>query len=335
MRVALGAIHEVTDEVLRFVKQLGVNDIIVHTPPLRGDGYYEFLDLLHLRQRVKYAGLRLAAIENVPSRWYDRILRGMDGRNEQIENWCKTLTNMGKAGIPALGYHWMMAGVWRTSTHFPERGGAFVTGFDYDLVKTDPLRATRYMEPPLPPVKLSERQMWENFTHFLKKVVPIAEEVGVKMGLHPDDPPVSPLGGTTRIFTNVDAFKRMIEIVESDCNGIEFCQGTFTEMGADIPETIRYFGKRKKILYVHFRNVKGSVPKFHETFIDDGDVDMFEAMKAYKEVGFDGPLIADHVPRMIDDTPWGHRGRAYAIGYMRALMQVVDQLASALQADSA
>ena len=325
MKLALGAIHNVTDEVLKFAKQLGVTDIIVHTPPLRGDGYYDYLDLLHLKEHVRNAGLRLAAIENVPRKWYDRVIRGLEGRDEQIENWCKTLENMGKAGIPVLGYDWSMIGVWRTSYHHQGRGGAYVSCFDYDLVKDAPFGATAYRDT-LPPVKLSEEQMWRNFTYFLKRVIPVAEEAGVKMALHPDDPPVSPLAGVTRIFTSVDAFKKMIKIVDSDYNGIEFCQGTFAEMGADIPETIRYFGKRRKIIYVHFRNVKGSVPRFAESFIDDGDTDMFEAMKAYKEVGFDGPMIPDHVPRIIDDTSWGHRGRAYAIGYMKALMQIVERL---------
>ena len=325
MRLALGAIHEVTDEVLKFAKQLGVTDIIVHTPKLRGNGYWEFLDLLHLRMRVESAGLKLVAIENMPRGWYDRAVRGLEGRDEQIENWCKTLRNMGKASIPIFGYDWSMVGVWRTSNYFLGRGGAFVTSFDYDLVKEAPLGATTFRGT-LPPMSLSEEQMWDNFAYFLERVIPVAEEAGVKMALHPDDPPVSPLAGTTRIFTSVEAFKRMIRIVDSDYNGIEFCQGTFAEMGANIPETIRYFGKRKKIVYVHFRNVKGTVPKFQECFIDEGDTDMFEAMKAYKEVEFDGPMIDDHVPRMIDDTPWGHRGRAYAVGYMKALMQIVEKL---------
>jgi len=325
MRLALGAIHEVTDEVLKFAKQLGATDIIVHTPELRGNGYWEFLDLLHLRMRVESAGLKLAAIENMPRRWYDRVVRGLEGRDEQIENWCKTLRNMGKARVPAFGYDWNMVGVWRTSAWERVRGDAYVTSFDYEFVKDAPLGATNYRDT-LPPMSLSEEQMWENYAYFLKRVIPVAEEAGVKMALHPDDPPISPLAGTTRIFINVEAFKRMIKIVDSDCNGIEFCQGTFAEMGANIPETIRYFGKRRKIVYVHFRNVKGTVPRFHETFIDEGDTDMFEAMKAYKEVEFDGPMIDDHVPRMVDDTPWGHRGRAYAVGYMKALMQIVEKI---------
>jgi len=315
VRLAFGAIHEPTEEKLMFARQLGATDIIVHTPELGGDGYWEFLPLLQLRTHVESVGLRLAAIENLPRSYYDKVMLGQQGRDEQIENWCKTLRNMGKAGIPILGYNFMVVGVWRTSLSTYARGGARVTSFDYDLVKDAPLTAAG---------KIGEEQMWDNFTYFLKRVVPVAEEAGVKMALHPDDPPVPSLSGIARIFRSVEAFKRMIEIVPSDYNGIEFCQGCFSEMGADVIEAIRYFGRRRKILYVHFRDVKGTSTKFDECFIDEGNVDMLKAMRAYKEVGFDGPVIDDHVPRVIGDTPWGHRSRAYAFGYMKALMRAVE-----------
>jgi len=315
MRLALGAMNVPTTERLMFAKQLGVTDIIIHTPRLQGEGCWEYLELLHLRMRVESAGLKLAAIENVPRGFYDKIMLGLPGRERQIEKMCRTIRNIGKAGIPILGYNWMPLGVWRTSRITPGRGGAYVTSFDYNLVKDGPLT---------PLGRVGEEQMWENFTYFLETIIPVAEEAGVKMALHPDDPPVPSLAGVARIFRSVDSFKRMIEIVPSEYNGLEFCQGTFTEMGADVIEAIRYFGKRKKIFYVHFRNVRGSVPKFDECFIEEGDTDMLEAMKTYKEVGFDGPMIVDHTPRVIGDTDWGHRGRAYAIGYMKALLKAVN-----------
>jgi len=318
MRLAYGAISEVTEEKLLFAKQLGATDMIVHSPPLPGEGYYEFLPLLRLRTRVEAAGLCLAAIENVRDpAWYMKAMLGQPGRDEQIENWCRTLRNMGKAGIPVLGYHWMPASVWRTCGDTPWRGGARVTSFDYELVKDAPLT---------PAGTVTDEQMWESFEYFLKRVIPVAEEAGVKMALHPDDPPVPSLAGIARIFRSHAAFKRMIEIVPSDYNGIEFCQGTFSEMGEDVIEAIRYFGSRKKILYVHFRNVLGSPYKFHETFVDDGQTDMLRAMMAYKEVGFDGVFIDDHVPHVVDDTPWGHRGRAYSSGYIKALIKAVNAL---------
>jgi len=316
MRLAYGAIHEVTDEKLIFAKQFGATDLVVHTPPLPGEGYWEFTPLLMLRTRIEAAGLKLAAIENIPHAWYLKAMLGQPGRDEQIENFCRTLGNMGRAGIPVLGYYFDPTGVWRTCGDTPWRGGACVSGFDYKLARNAPVTSMG---------RLNDKQMWDNFTYFLKKVIPAAEEAGVKMALHPDDPPVPSLGGIARIFRSVDAFKRMLKIVPSDYSGIEFCQGTFSEMGADVVEAIRYFGSRKKIFYVHFRNVIGRPTSFHETFIDDGQTDMVAAMRAYKEVGFDGVFIDDHVPRTVDDSPWGHRGRAYASGYIKGLIAAVNE----------
>jgi mannonate dehydratase len=311
---------------LKFSKQLGVTDAIIHSFRARMPGVahistglkgcYELPELLHLRIRVESAGLRLAGI-SMPRSFYIKAMLGLPGRDEQIENFCETLRNMGEAGIPMLGYSWNALHVWRTSHWARGRGGSLYSSFDYDLVKD---------APPTSFGVISDEEMWENFTYFLKRVIPAAEEAGVKMALHPDDPPVPSICGIARIFRNVEAYKRMIEIAPSDYNGLLFCQGTFAEMGEDIPEAIRYFGSRKKIFFVHFRNVKGTVPKFEETFIDDGDIDMFEAMKTYKEIGFDGPISLDHTPHLDNDTEWEHRGRAYAIGYMKALIDVVNAM---------
>ena len=124
MKLALGSVHDVTDEVLAFGRQMGTTHIVVNTPELGDKGYYDFLDLVHLRKRVEDGGLQLAAIENVPRHWYDKVLLGLPGRDEQIENWCKTLRNMGKAGIPIMGYNFMALGVWRTSRTTSGRGQA-------------------------------------------------------------------------------------------------------------------------------------------------------------------------------------------------------------------
>ena len=340
MKPVFGAIHEVTEETLEFAKQIGVTGIIVHSPDLAGDGYWESAGLLNLRTRVEAAGLKLEAIENLPWNFYYKVMLGLPRRDEQIDNWCKTLRNMGAAGIPILGYHFVPLFVWRTSQDTRGRGGAHVTSFDMELAKNAPLltnpsfrkipaaiRKSLMDTSLLPPSiyrHISDEEMWENFTYFLKAVIPVAEEAGVKMGLHPDDPPVPSLGGVARIMRNVEAFKRVIEIVPSDYNGLEFCQGCFSEMGTNVIEAIRYFGSRKKIFYVHFRDVRGTADNFDETFIDEGQTDMFEAMKAYKEVGFDGPMVVDHTPRVVDDTTWGHRGRAYAMGYIKALIDTVN-----------
>jgi len=316
MRLGLGQFNELNDDRLQFIKQLGVDDVVIHTPRLPGEKRWEFEDLLDLRKKLEAAGLRLGAIENVPTRFYDKAMLGLPGRDEQIENMQYTIRNMGKAGVPIFGYNWMPNSVWRTSRTTPARGGAHVTSFDYDLAKDKPLTHGR---------EYAEEEMWDNYTYFMKAMVPVAEESGVRMALHPDDPPVESLGGIARVFRNFEGFKRAIEVVDSDYNGLEFCQGCWAEMGEDVYAAIRYFGERGKIFYVHFRNVIGTVPKFREAFIDEGDTDMYKAMRTYKEVGFRGIFIPDHVPNMTNDIPWSYMGRAYAIGYMKALLDVVNK----------
>ncbi|MCD6519665.1 MAG: mannonate dehydratase [Anaerolineae bacterium] len=320
MKLGLGAIHEPDDERLLFAKQLGIENIIIHTPDLPGDGFWEFQGLVRLRRNIEAFGLTLAAIENMPRHFYDKIRLGLPGRDEQIERVCKTIRNLGRAGIPILGYDFNILGVWRTEYSPTGRGGAKVTKYDHSLVQKAPLSDFG---------EIDDETMWANFEYFLKAVVPVAEEEGVVLALHPDDPPVPKIAGTARIFRSVEAYKRVIELVPSPSNCIEFCQGTFAEMcetADEVYEAIRYFGSRGKIAYVHFRNVRGTVPKFEETFIDEGKVDMLQAMRAYKEVGFDGVLIVDHTPGLVGDTRWGHRGRAYAIGYMKALLKCVEAL---------
>jgi mannonate dehydratase len=316
MRLGVGQFSELNQDRLQFIKQLGVGDVVIHTPRLPGEKQWELEDLLNLRKRVEDADLRLAAIENVPKHFYEKAMLGLPGRDEQIQHMQNTIRNMGEAGIPVFGYNWMPNSVWRTSRETLGRGGAHVTSFDHDLAKDKPLTHGRVY---------TEEEMWDNYTYFIKAIVPVAEEAGVKIGIHPDDPPVESLGGVARIFRNFDGFKRAMEIVDSDYHGLEFCQGCWTEMGEDVYAAIRYFGQRGKIFYVHFRNTTGTAYNFRETFINEGDVDMYKAMQTYKEVGFRGILIPDHVPHMTNDIPWAYMGRAYAIGYMAALLDVVNK----------
>jgi len=320
MRVALGQMRELAEEDLHLAKQLGIEDIQINQlggSCLPGDKRWEFRDLLLLRKRAEDYGLRLAAIENVPPSFYDKAMLGLPGRDEQIENYRATVRHMGQAGIPILGFHWVPSSVWRTSRTTEERGGARVTSFDYALVKDAPLTHGR---------EFTEEEMWANYRYFIKAVAPVAEEAGVKLALHPDDPPMPSLGGIARIMRSFEAFQRALEIADSPALGLDFCQGTWSEMGPGVLEAIRYFGSRNRILYVHFRDVKGHVPKFQETFINTGNVNMWEAMKAYKEIGFSGFFLDDHVPHIAGDSPWSHRSRAYAIGYIQALIDAVYQL---------
>jgi mannonate dehydratase len=317
VRLALDLRRGINSERLSFGRQIGCTDAVAGPwclPQDRENGYYDLKSLVGLRKAVEAADMKLAAVENVYFEWYDRIARGQQGRDEQIEKWQLTLRNMGRAEIPILGYHFMALGVWRTSSTKPGRGGAMVTSYEHRLVEDAPV-------PRWGP--LSDEQMWDNVSYFLKAVIPVAEEAGVRMGLHPDDPPVDAIGGVARIFRNHAALRRLTEeIYLSDYNGLEFCQGTVSEMPDDIYEGIRYFGGKKKIWYVHFRNVSGQVPDFDETFIDEGYVDMYRAMQMYREVGFDGPMIDDHVPAISGDSaPDGpYRSEAFAMGYYKAFI---------------
>ena len=322
MRLGLGQFNEVTDSQAHFIKQLGVQDILLNlipgSPHLPGDTHWEYQDLLMLRTRCEDAGLRLMALENVPFKFYDKAMLGLPGRDQQIEHMITTVRNIGRAGIPIFGYHWMPNGVWRTSRTTPGRGGAQVTSFDLDLVKDAPLTHSR---------EFTVDELWANYEYFIKALLPAAEEVGVRLALHPDDPPVETLGGVPRLMNSFEGFKRAMEIGDSPLHGLDLCVGSWSEMTsgeAGVMKAIRHFGAQGRIFYVHFRDVIGHVPKFREAFVNEGNCNMFEVMKALKAVGFKGFMITDHVPHIVDDTPWGHRGRAHAIGYMAALLEIIN-----------
>ena len=196
-----------------------------------------------------------------------------------------------------------------------------VMSYDHSLMKDAP--PTEYGT-------VTEEQLWENMEIFLKKVVPVAEKAGVKLAVHPDDPPYSPIRDVARILITPDALQRVIDIVPSPNNGITFCQGTISSMNADIPAEIRHFGKQQAIHFVHFRDIQGTPDNFVETFHEEGRTDMFEAMRAYKEVGYTGPMRVDHVPTMEgeENTQPGYEtmGRLYAIGYAKGLIEGVNKV---------
>ncbi len=314
MRLGIGQMRELTDDHLLFGKAIGATDVVINTPPLPGNGFYEYEALVNLRLRCESAGLHLESIENIPREWYLKVMLGAPGRDEQIANYQKTIRNVGKAGIPVLGYNFMALGVWRTSRLTPGRADVRVTSYDHDLVKNLPI--SEYGE-------ISDEQMWRNYEYFLKAVLPVAKEANVILAVHPDDPPVSPIAGIARILRSHDALRRAMDLVPSDNHKLDFCQGTISEMPEDVYSFIREMGKRNKICYVHFRNVTGQVPKFAETFIDEGYVDMLKAMRAYYESGFTGVMIDDHAPKIPNDTEWGHRTRAFQTGYLAGLIKAV------------
>lgn len=286
---------------------------------------WEYESIKDVVDAWKSVGLNYNVVEGPPS-LYNKTKLGLDGKDEEIENFITFMKNLKKAGVDVICYNWMPVISWaRTDMARPGRGGALMTAFDYDEVKDKPL--TEYGE-------FTKEALWDNLEYFLKAVVPEAEQIGMKLALHPDDPQVHSIQGIPRIMNTVENFDRMLEIVPSDYNGITMCQGNFSLMGPDIPALIRRWGKAGKIHFVHFRNVRelsGQLPstKFTETFHDEGDIDMYEAMKAYYDIGFKGAMRADHVPTMAGEENkrpgYMDLGNLFAIGYMRGLAESVSK----------
>jgi mannonate dehydratase len=327
MRIAIGQVKELSDEFLDFAKQMGLEDVQMNLYNLPDDmghsadtGRLQFQDLLRLRMRAQDRSLRLIAIENVPIRFYNKIMLGQEGREQQLENMQETIRNMGRAGIPIFGYHFIATGVWRTSWDTPIRGGAISNGFKTELAKAAPLSYDR---------EYHEEEMWANYHWYMERILPVAEEYNVRMALHPDDPPVPSLGGVPRLFRNFENFKTAMDTHPSPMHGLDYCHGCWSEMrgGAGVLESIEHFGQQGRLFYVHFRDVKGACDDFTECFLDEGNSDMFQVMLALKKNKFNGFLIDDHVPKMNNDSAWNHRGRAHATGYMLGLLKAVNSIA--------
>ena len=252
MRIAIGQFNEPSHERLTFARQLGVSGVLLNTPRLPGKERWEVEDLVRLREHVEGYGLRLEALENTPVSFYLQAMLGGPEADRQIENYQATIRNVGRAGIPILGYHWMPNSVWRTQG--PKtigRGGARVTAFEMPRAAEAPLSHGR---------EYSADEMWANYERFIKAVLPVAEEAGVKLALHPDDPPVPALGGVARIFSSFEGFKRGSEIVDSPSLGPGLLHGLLVARWAgneNVLRGIRHFGSQGKILYVHFRDVQG------------------------------------------------------------------------------
>ena len=328
MRPGFGSFMQPTPERLQFIKQLGVDDILLNmyrndlidtnynTLPLPGNHHWEYADLLSLRRRIEDAELRMFAIENMPFSFYDKLMMGDDGKEEQLNYVKETIANIGRAGIPVLGYAWTPTGVWRSSTTFKIRGGAEAMSVDLNDFKDAPLSHGR---------TYSEEEMWDNYQYFIEGVIPVAEEAGVTLALHPNDPPTETLAGVPQLFRSFEAFKRAMELVESENHGLEFCLGSWSEMGVDIHEVIDYFGPIGKLTYVHFQTVSGPVPVFNEIFIDQpGHYDPVAVLKHLKHIGCTGMIMPGHVPKVVGDGPWKERSRAYTIGYIKGILATID-----------
>ena len=327
LRMKVGTQHDSSDEVLPILAGLGVTHICSRLPSARFDESWSVQGLSRLRERVEAAGIALDMIplpmsSNPIARAENpAIMLGKSpDRDREIDDVCQMIRNTSRAGIPALKYNLTLLGVVRTEST-PGRGGARYSTFVYTDAKQDP---------PLTEAGIvGADEYWERITYFLKRVIPVAEEYKVRMACHPQDPGM-PRGkgfrGVETVLGSVDGLKRFVDITPSPYHGLNFCQGTVSEMlgrpGEEIFDVIRYFGSRKKIFNVHFRNIRGGFLRFQETFIDDGDVDMLAALRVYKEVGYDGMLMPDHVPSIAGDAR-GAQAFAFTFGYIKALLAAV------------
>ncbi|MBO0798391.1 MAG: mannonate dehydratase, partial [Blastocatellia bacterium] len=311
-------------EGLNLMAGLGVNHICSGLPSARFDENWSVEALKKFRERIEGFGIRLEMLPLPLSSYYitraenPNIMLGKSPeRDREIDNICQMIRNAALAGIPALKYNMSILGVVSTDS-IKCRGKAVCRAFDYSKARQDPpLTEAGPVDP---------ETYWERIRYFLMRVIPVAEEYKVRMACHPHDPGM-PLDkgfrGVHTVLGSVAGLKRFIEITPSKYHGLNFCQGTVSEMlskpGEQIYDVIHYFGSRGKIFNVHFRNIRGGFLNFMETFIDDGDVDMLKAMRVYKEVGYDGMIMPDHVPLIAGDQN-GLHAFAYTFGYIKALI---------------
>jgi mannonate dehydratase len=325
VRLKAGTQHGDSDAILRVLAGFGVNHICSRLPSAKLDEAWSVEGLTKLKERIESFGVTLDMVplplsSNEISRSESPAIMLASGeRDQQIDSICQMIRNASRAGIPSVKYNLTFIGVPRTAPT-PGRGGARYSTFVHAGANEPPLTVAG---------QVGEDLYWERITYFLERVVPVAAEHKVRLACHPQDPGM-PRGrgwrGVETVLGSVDGLKRFVSIAESPYHGLNFCQGTVSEMlekpGEQIFDVIRYFGKRGKIFNVHFRNIAGGFLNFRETFIDDGDVDMLKAMRVYKEIGFDGMMMPDHVPAIEGDTN-GLQAFAFTFGYIKALIAAV------------
>jgi mannonate dehydratase len=313
MKITLQIPGDFNDEDLTFAKQIGVQYVTV---PTTGGTFDTFIGI---KRRVEAAGLKVTNIGNSNVHNMPEVTLNLPGRDQKIEEYKEYLRDLGKAGIHYTTYAHMGNGIW-SSPRETTRGGAPSRAFHVKTAKG--YWMNKEFDPPLTQGRVfTKEEIWENYTYFIRQAVPVAEEVGVRIGIHPDDPPVPELGGVPRcIFGSFDGYARALEIANSPNVGVCLCCGTWMEggdlMGKNVFDTARAFAKMGKLWKIHFRNVSAPVPDFVECFVDGGYTDMKKLMLTLVEVDFRGILIADHVPGMVGDR---RAGWAFSLGYIRAL----------------
>ena len=309
--------NDVNEENLNFYRAMGVDYLLIHYPAEIAMSQDVALEFRRMKAFVEKHGLALHVLHShyVPR---DKIVHGLDGRDEQIDVWRRVIRAMGAVGIHNTALTFQGIGHFRTP-HTTGRGGVTYSTFKLQEHMKDP--------PYHPDKVIRADQLWDNLAYFYERIIPVAEEAGVRLALHPDDPPIDkPLGGADRIVVSLDNYQRIFDLAPSKSNGMLFCQGCVAEMGEDVQKAIRYMGERDKIVFVHFRNIRGNAGGddywFQEVFLDEGDVDMVAAMETYRDIGYDGAIMMDHTPG-IHHPQAGWASRAWSNGYVKALIQAV------------
>lgn len=353
MKLGLGLYKSLlNDRNFRFAKQAGATHIVAQlvdyikggdNPTLtkdylqgwghtdQGGKLWSLDQLLTLRKQIESHDLKLEAIENFdPAHWSDILLDGPK-KAQQLEDIKQTIRNVGKAGIPIIGYYFSLAGVWGWTSVEKGRGAPRSVRFDASAVDIQTpipngmvwnMTYENEVEPGFLPA-VSYEEMWERLSNFLNIMLPIAEENGVKLVAHPDDPPLPIMRQTARLFYTHERYERLLSISDSPSNGFEFCLGTLQEMEeGDVYALLDKYSANNRIGYIHFRNVQGKVPLYQEVFVDEGDLDMVRVLKILQKNNFEGLLIPDHTPEMTCNAPW-HAGKAYALGYMKGVIQAI------------
>ena len=343
--------HMLNEQHYKFAKQCGATHLVIHLvdyfghnrdsadQPIGGaegwgkagnlDEIWSLEELISIKKDINNHGLELEAIENFdPAHWHDILLDGPK-KKVQIENLKQLIKNVGRAGIPTFGYNFSLAGVSSRDIGPYARGGAVSVGMNGSVDETpipngmvwNMIYDENALDGSLP--HIGHEELWKRLQYFLNEIIPVAEEAGVKMAAHPDDPPMPYVRNTPRLVYQPDLYQKLIDIKPSPSNNLEFCLGSIAEMTeGDVYEATDIYSKQDKISYVHFRNIIGKVPNYKEVFVDEGDIDMVKILKILKKNNFQGVLIPDHTPQMTCDAPW-YAGMAYTMGYMKAIMNVV------------